>query len=178
MEKEIKTLKEIESLIDFKDFWEEIKNSEVLNKIAVQIYNGWPGSVWISRINEAIAFISWILDWYAKMYQKNKLETLEIITKSANISYCNWFQNANLPKIDNVYVYKNAEDFFTKHPEKKYICPKCEWVSTNPCECNAWWCDWKVYGLFSDLWKGISIFFTDEIENSGKPQKIFKPINL
>lgn len=184
-EANIENIKEVEALIDFKDLPEEIKNSEILNKIAVEIYNGWTWSVWISRINETIVFISWILDGYAKMYWKSKLEALEIIAKARNVNYTNWFQNANLPKVENVHVYKNAEDFFEKHPEKKYICPSCWGASSNAYTCDTWikrkdWsiCDWKVYGLFWDLGKGINIFFTDEIEKSATPQTIFKPINL
>lgn len=175
---QITQLKEIIDQIDFKDLDEQVKKSEIFEKIAIEIYNWWPWSTWIGRINEKIIFFIEVLPIYSKIYWKNFVETLEILANARNCNYTNWFQNANIRKdFWDVLVFKNADEFFAKYPEKKYICPKCWWHSTSAYECNAW-CDWKVYWLFWDLWKWTYLFFTDKIKENPIPQNIFKPINL
>lgn len=184
MTNKIDSIKQIELEIDFSELPEGVRKSNIFEEIAIEIYNGWPGKTWLQRIQEKIKFISEVLPEYSKMYWKNNIETLEKLAKARSCNYTNWFQNGNIPKVKDVLVYKNSEDFFKKHPEKKYICPACGGESTNPNECNTWIkkdgkvCDWKVYGLFGDLWKWVNIFFTDKMEENPIPQNIFKPVNL
>lgn len=179
MEKQIEKLNEIIDQLNFLDLDKKIIESEIFEKIAVQIYNGWAGQTWIDRINEKIKFFIEILPKYSNVYWKDQVKTLEVLANAKNCNYTNWFQEANIPKnFLNVLVYKNAEEFFEKHPDKKYICPKCNGESSNAYECTCKGCDWKVYGLFWDLGKWVYIFFTDKMEESPIPQNIFKPINL
>lgn len=175
----ITNLKDLEDQIDLKGILPiQVVNSPIFNKIAVEIYNGWAGRTGRERIIEKAKFIASILPEYSKMYSKNYVETLEIIAEARNVNYTNWFQNGNIPQVKDVLVYKNVEDFKAKHPEGKFICPKCEGESTNAYTCDCKGCDWKVYGLFGDLGKGVNIFLSDNIKENPVPQNIFKPINL
>jgi len=60
----------------------------------------------------------------------------------------------------------------------KYICPNCEKESTDPYECSQEKCDWKVYGLFGDLGKGIKVIIKDKFLEHPVPMRIFKPVEL
>lgn len=70
--------------------------------------------------------------------------------------------------------------------EKKFRCPSCGGISTNPYCCNsglevskatkkkpAKVCDWKVGGLFGDLGKGIYVYCKDKMQG----ETIFMPIS-
>ena len=177
----INSIKDLEGQLNLEGILPiKVKNSPIFNKIATQIYNGWPGKVWLDRIIEIAKFINSILPYYSKIYSKNYVETLRIIAEAKNVNYINWFQNANLPKFDKVKVYKNLKEFKEKHPEGKYICPSCEGTSTDPYKCTCEGCNWKVYGLLWDLGKGITIFFTGNVKDNPipVPVNIFKPVNL
>jgi hypothetical protein len=65
--------------------------------------------------------------------------------------------------------------------EKGFRCPACGGVSKNPYACNSGLplkgtknglCDWKVYGLFSDMGKGIFVYCKDKL----KGEAIFMPL--
>lgn len=179
LEKTIKTVYEIKDKIDFCTLSDDVIQSEIFQKIALEIYNWWPWSCWLSRVNGAIKFFIDVLPVYSALYSKTYKETLEILANARNCNYTNWFQNANIPKdIWTVLIYKDMDEFYQKHPSKEYICPKCRWHSTDPYACNVWDCDWKVYWLFGDLGEWCHILFMDQIAKHPIPQNIFKPINL
>ena len=80
--------------------------------------------------------------------------------------------------MENVHVFDTLEDYKKAFPSGKYICPKCEKESTDPYECSQEKCDWKVYGLFGDLGKGIKVIVKDKFLEHPVPMNIFKPIEL
>ena len=91
----------------------------------------------------------------------------------------NYYQDCNMPKIegDNVFVFETVDDFLKSIPSKKFICPCCKGITTNPYECNSEikkdnkTCDWKVYGLF-DLGH-VTVFVKDTVQFG----KIFFPVD-
>lgn len=100
--------------------------------------------------------------------------------------YMNYYQNANQPLIDeSVRVFDNTEQMLEAIGQTGFRCPNCEGVSRNPYTCKSGvkvpllnsggkpeTCDWKVYGLFGSLGKGVYVFVKSEL----KGENIFMPI--
>jgi len=97
-----------------------------------------------------------------------------------NYWYMNYYQNSNQPKIkgDKVKIFETVDDMLKSIGEKKFRCPACGGITTDPYECNSGIkkdgkvCDWKVYGLFGDLGKGIFVYCKDKL----KGETMFMPI--
>jgi hypothetical protein len=94
--------------------------------------------------------------------------------------YMNFYQECNQPEIkaDKVRVFATTEELMTSIGNAGFRCPYCAGVSKSPYTCNTGLmvagkpCDWKVYGLFGHLGKGIYVFVTEQI-NGGN---IFMPV--
>lgn len=99
--------------------------------------------------------------------------------------YMNYYQDANQPRIDaaNVRVFETTIELKCSFEEQGFRCPACEGVSKSPYKCNSGIhrenlkgeiapCDWKVYGLFADLGKGVYVFVKQELRG----ELIFMPI--
>jgi len=126
----------------------------------------------------------WIID-RAKHYSYHlgiPLETvLDTWEKDRGYWYMNYYQDGNQPKITGieVKVFETVEDFQKTVANKGFRCPRCGGVSKNPQTCTIGKlmsknkkCDWKSYGLFGHLGKGITVY----IKTNGIPIPIFKPI--
>jgi len=87
--------------------------------------------------------------------------------------YMNYYQDANQPKLtgNDVIVFDTME-LFTNAVRvcPGFRCPACGKVTKDPYRCEH--CDWKSYGLFGCLGKGIHIFIKDKM----KGETIFFPI--
>jgi hypothetical protein len=163
----------------------DLVQSEIMNKIIVEIYNGWVGQVGLERVVKTVNFLCEIVPQYAKVMDKSNVETLEILAKSRNCNYTNYFQECNLPKLSDVYIFETENDFFEKFPSKEYQCPSCSKISTDYQKCNSDYtdkngvvCNWKVYGLFGSMGKGIKVLVKDRFTDIPKPIMMFKPIEL
>ncbi len=187
MHKEIKNADEIRSVLSLEDtkMSPDLLQSDIMNKIIVEIYNGWPGETGIQRVIQKVKLLSERVPEYAKAMGKTELETLELFAKSRTCNYTNWFQEANFPILSEVYIFDTIDDFKAKFPSKQYQCPNCNGISTNPQVCNSGKeikgkeiCDWKVFGLFGDLGKGIKVIVKDLFTDIPKPTAMFKPIEL
>jgi hypothetical protein len=94
--------------------------------------------------------------------------------------YMNYYQDANQRKIegDNVRVFETLAEFLGAITKAGFRCPACGGVSKSPYECDSGVklkdkvCDWKVYGLFKDLGKGITVFVKEKVAM----ELIFMPI--
>ena len=135
----------------------------------------------------------WAIDRAKHYSEKTGLDWKDILKgweQQRGYWYMNFYQEANLPEIkaENVIVVESKEDYLKKFPAKKFICPYCKGISTDPNECNSGIavellngkkktkeiCNWKSYGLFGTMGGGIHIFLKD----SCKIIEIFKPIEL
>jgi hypothetical protein len=104
---------------------------------------------------------------------------LEKWEKDRNVTFPNWYQDCKFPCLDGkVRVFENLEELNKSIKNFEFICPCCKQISTNAYECNSGYvlknnkiCNWKVYGLLSDLGKGIFIF----VKSEKRGQKIFLP---
>jgi hypothetical protein len=158
--------------------------SDIMNKIIVEIYNGWPGKTGLQRVIEKVTFLCERVPQYAKIMGKTELETLELFAKSKNCNYTNYFQNVNFPDLTEVYIFDTIQDFKAKFPSKQYTCPRCAGISTDYQECNSGRavdkkvCNWKVYGLFGDMGEGIKVIIKSMFNEIPKPVAMFKPVEL
>lgn len=127
------------------------------------------------------------LDWIvsrAKHYaEKTGLKTAEIIDAweaRRDYWYMNYYHDGNQPLIDSdkCRVFETVKDLQESIGNTGFRCPACEGVSKSPYACDAGTikddkkCDWKVYGLFGHLGKGVSVFAKDKL----KVESLFMPI--
>ncbi|SHJ14064.1 hypothetical protein [Clostridium magnum] len=133
----------------------------------------------------------WVIDRAKHYADKLGLAWEEVLNSwevNRNYWYMNYYQDCNQPEIkgDKVRVFNTTDDLLKAIGEKKFRCPACGGISTDPYECNsgleiqkatkkkrAKICDWKVYGLFGDLGKGTYIYCKDKL----KGQTIFTPLS-
>lgn len=133
----------------------------------------------------------WIIDRAEHYSEKTGISASNILDsweERRGYWYMNYYQDSNQPRIDSddVYVFDNLKAFQKKAKKSEYRCPCCGGVSTYPYECNSGKivknikdgkdgpCNWKVYGLFTDLGKGVFIFLKDKCAG----ERIFKPIEF
>ncbi|GGN54943.1 hypothetical protein [Oceanobacillus indicireducens] len=150
-----------------------------LRKLADEnIEHGWEDY----RVNPKF---DWVIE-RAKHYSDKLSVPINDILNSwvdgCDYSFMNYFQDANQPEInaDKVRVFETIEDMLQAIGDKEFRCPSCDGVSTNPYSCNSGEemsegkiCDWKVYGLFGDLGKGVHVY----IKNKLKGEDIFMPLS-
>ena len=127
--------------------------------------------------------IEWIIE-RAKHYQlktgKPYQEIIDTWVSKKNYWYINYFQEANQPLItgEDVYLFENIEEAKESFKELGFRCHRCGGISKSPKECDTnividkKTCDWKAYGLFGTLGKGVTIILKDTISI----ENIFKPI--
>lgn len=94
--------------------------------------------------------------------------------------YMNYYQPANQPSIesDNVRVFETVDDLLASIGKTGFRCPNCEAVSKSPYTCDSGVkahgkvCDWKVYGLFGHMGKGVSVFVKEKLAI----EQLFMPV--
>ena len=95
--------------------------------------------------------------------------------------YMNYYQDCNQPAITGgkVRVFNTAEELQASVGNVGFRCPCCGGVSASPYACDSGVvirdgqkCDWKVYGLFGDIGKGIFVYCKDRLRG----ETIFMPI--
>lgn len=135
---------------------------------------------WGDEINMAkrmCEYITTMVPEYAKVFWKTDDEMLALFETDRDYSAPNYYQKAKQPSLENVVIYKSKDEFYKKHPDKKYICPKCWGHSDDPQTCSVKPCDWKSYGLFWTMGSWIKILFLNQ-PWVPSPVEIFKPINF
>jgi hypothetical protein len=136
------------------------------------------------------AKLAWVLDRAAHYAEKTGLDAADILDaweKGRTYWYMNYYQDAEQPLIegDGVRLFETKDDLKAALGDApRFRCPACNGASKNPYECDSGIvgktltggknkpCDWKVYGLFSDLGKGVYIFVKSEMCG----QRIFNPV--
>lgn len=147
-------------------------------EIIEQARSSWTGKTGDERAESVKRIIDTRLENYHQNTGIPKDEILLAFEKARDVSVVNFYQESRFPLMENVYVFDTLDDFRKSFPSGKYICPKCEKESTDPYECSQENCDWKVYGLFGDLGKGIKVVTKDKFLEHPLPTRIFKPIEL
>ncbi len=68
---------------------------------------------------------------------------------------------------------------FDACPSRKFRCPSCGGLSSNPYECNASKeCDWKSYGFFRTMGKGVRIAIKEGFIENPQIHEIFMPLEF
>ena len=154
--------------------------TEILSyeEIIEQARSTWDGEIGDERAERVKKILDSRLENYHQITGIPKDEILTAFEKIRNVNTVNFYQESRFPLLENVHVFDTMDYFKKAFPSGKYICPKCEKESTNPYVCTQKGCDWKVYGLFGDLGKGITVVIKDKFLEHPLPEKIFKPIEL
>jgi len=129
------------------------------------------------------AKLAWAIDRAKHYAEKTGLRAEDILDaweEARTYWYMNYYQDCNQPKIegDSVRVFETKEELKAAIGGPRFRCPACEGVSKDPYTCDSGVvkdgkpCDWKVYGLFGDLGKGVYVFVKAEMRGT----RIFKPV--
>ena len=99
-----------------------------------------------------------VCDEYSKALNMSSDAVFESIESLRNYWAVNYYQRANFPKLDNVTIYENEDQFRNVINGKGFRCPRCKGVSKDPYACDSGEemepgnvCDWKSFGLFGCL---------------------------
>lgn len=101
-------------------------------------------------------------------------EILDSWERSRNYWYMNFYQESCQPEVKDgkVRVFDTVESMLASVGKAGFRCPMCDGVSDSPYECSVKPCDWKVYGLFRALGKGIYVFVKEKIRG----ELLFMPV--
>lgn len=145
--------------------------------------------------NEKLVWALARAEHYAQKTGVSVVAILDAWEKSRDYWYMNYYQDANLPLLegDRVRVFDAVEDLHKSVGRFGFRCPACSGVSKDAYACDTGKkvmvtkgrgkkaklvesdkvCDWKVYGFFRDLGKGVHVFVKTEMRG----QQIFMPIS-
>lgn len=142
----------------------------------------WSGAIGEQRAAELDKFLDKMLAEYSKVLALPEAQILEAIEGARNYSAVNYYQEAHFPSLDGVLLLDSVEEFKQRYPAGKYRCPSCAGISTNPYECNSGIatkgkvCDWKSYGLFGTLGKGVRVALRKDFLKRPFVDEIFAPV--
>lgn len=129
------------------------------------------------------AKLTWVIE-RAKHYAEKTGVPVEFILdaweRRRDYWYMNYYQESNQPLIEDrkIRVFDTGDAFVASVGKEGFRCPACGKVSRSPYQCDAGTvtdgkvCDWKVYGLFGHLGKGIAVF----VKENAVIEKLFMPV--
>jgi len=145
-------------------------------EIIEQARSTWSGETGDKRAESVKQVLDTRLENYSKNTGFSKGEILIAFEKMRTINTVNFYQESKFPLFENVVVFDNLEDFKKAYPSGKSYCPKCSQESDSFYECSQDKCDWKSYGFFGNLGKGIEVIIKSKFLEHPVPENIFKPI--
>lgn len=120
------------------------------------------GTGWGDRVDGFALVVKEICLYYAEKLGYDPVEVFKALEKKRDYSYPNYYQWAKFPKLDDVKVFETGQDLHVAiQPKKGFRCPACSGISKNAQVCDTGIrkdgkvCDWKSYGLFGTMGKGI-----------------------
>lgn len=173
---------------------DEIANSEGYKKLLESVERDHKTQAGFHDYNEKLI---WALDRAKHYAEKTGLSQVDILNAWERLRdywYMNYYQDANFPLIegDKTRVFDAVEDLHKSVAGFGFRCPACDGVSRDPYTCDTGKkvmitkgkgkkaklvesgkvCDWKVYGLFGHMGKGVYVFVKKEMRG----QNVFKPV--
>ncbi len=164
-----------------------IEDSEGYKKLRAAILadtkSGW-------REEDRLAKLDFAVNRAKHYEEKTGIPAGEILTSwesRRDYWYMNYYQDCKQPLIegDSVRVFDTPDSLMEAIGKGGFRCPHCNGVSSDPYACNSGvrlklinsgkkteLCNWKVYGLFGSLGKGVYVFVKSELRG----ENIFKPI--
>lgn len=127
--------------------------------------------------------LSWIIsraNHYAEKTGLSPESILDAWEERRDYWYMNFYQDSQQPEIkgDKVRVFETVAEMLESIGKRGFRCPNCEGVSKSPYTCDTGIiasgkpCDWKVYGLFGHLGKGVAVFVKEKLAG----ENLFMPI--
>ena len=157
----------------------------IIEKLKDEARRSWKGQPGETRAVELEKFVLETVAHYSKVLGYTEEEILVAIEEKRDYSAINYYQRANFPLLDDVRVFKNREEFLTVCPSKEFICPRCGGISKDAEDCDSGLemekgqiCNWKSYGLFGTMGKGIAIVFKESFLKDQTVYKVFMPREL
>lgn len=155
---------------------------EIIQTIAASIHKNNSVRLAEQRIGEVQALLDRVLPEYSAALGITQDEVLAAIEAKRNVTAPNYYQDANFPRLDGVRVFDTPEAFAVAFPSRKYTCPACAGISTDPYACNAGTvrdgktCNWKSYGLFGTMGKGLRAVVKSTFLEHPRVHEIFMPV--
>lgn len=130
------------------------------------------------------AKFAWVIERAMHYGEKTGVDSSAILDaweKGRDYWYMNYYQDSNQPEIkgDSVRVFETQEAFLESIGDNGFRCPSCGGVSRSPFKCDTGLemakgkvCDWKSYGLFGTLGKGVHVF----VKSMMKGESFFTPV--
>lgn len=148
--------------------------------------DSWRGRTGEERAVALETFLRKMLKSYSEVLGIPQADLLSAFEKRRDYSPINYYQEANFPDLSGVVLLESLEEFKRIYPSGKFRCPACGGESTNPYECNTGLtvgkgkdshvCDWKAYGPFGTMGKGMRVTFRDGFIDHPRVDEIFMPI--
>lgn len=157
---------------------------EILEMLKQQGRDSCAGPVGEKRGNAIERVLSRVLPEYAKALDLTQDEVLEALERKRNYNAPNYYQDANLPPLNDVVVYDTKVAFKARIPSGTFRCPSCRGVSRDPYRCDSGVvregqvCDWAAGGLFGTLGKGYRVVVKETFLDHPQIHEIFMPIDL
>jgi len=159
-----------------------------IEKIKQLARKSWKGDEGERRATIVEAFLRKRIPEYAQAFDLSEDEVMEAV--EGRRSYCavNYYQEATFPSLEGVRVFENREALEAAIPPgTKFRCPACKGESTNPYTCNSGKvierlgggkgvCDWKSFGLFHTMGKGLRFTIKDGFLEKPMVDEIFLPV--
>lgn len=130
-----------------------------------------------SSLHDYESKYQWILeraDHYAEVFNATRDEIIEKWEEDRSYWYMNYYQDSNQPLLsgESIKVFATTDEALDSFEDKGFRCPKCAGESKDPYECSEESCDWKSYGLFGTMGKGVHVAVKEKLMVT----EIFKPI--
>lgn len=148
------------------------------DEILDEAQSTWGGETGLARKATVKQIIDSRLSNYSEVTGLSESDILLALEKARRINTVNFYQESNLPLIDGekVKIFDTLQDFKEAFPSGKSLCPSCNRESDDYYECSQEDCKWKVYGLFKDMGKGITVVVKSEFLDNPVPITIFRPV--
>lgn len=161
---------------------------ETLTAISAECARSWKGAEGEKRAAAVQALLARVLPEYAGVLGLTEEAVLNAIEEKRDYSAVNYYQEANFPSLADVTLFDTLADFRATYPSGKYVCPACEEHSTDPYQCNSGAvrgkgktsqvCNWKSWGFFRTMGKGLRVVVKDRFVESPGVHEIFMPLEL
>lgn len=159
-----------------------------IENLKQQARASWPGQTGEERAIRLEAFLRKMLGGYSAVLGISQADLLVAFEKRRSYSAINYYQEANFPDLSGVVLLESLDEFKRLYPSGKYRCPACDGESSNPYECDTGLpvgkgkeshaCDWKAYGLFGTMGKGLRVAFRNGFLEHGGIEEIFMPVEV
>jgi hypothetical protein len=157
---------------------------EIIQAIRLECWKGWGEHGGTELADRTEALIREVLADYSAALGLDQDAILRALESRRDYWAPNFYQAANLPKLAGVRVFANQQELQSALPSRRFRCPLCGQVSTNPYECNSGaqvsgkTCDWKAYGFLRTAGKGLRFTVREGFLDRPIIDEIFMPLEL